>query len=311
MTLKTCVFTALGGSNLIWDVYIILSSGICLFHKSYHRSWIDESIISGFLTAFASFIKSFDAEEEIESVVMKNIKFVYSSYDELFFVICADKNEDDVILKRKLRTLRDSFLKLFSKEIKEWDGDISVFKKFEHVVDDIMKSHIKIALIGKDGVGKTSLLNLILGENIGKEYAPTMLVDIREYEFVIANVKILFWDIGGQERFRPLWEKLTKDADFIFFVFESTPKGVHEARELLHYVSKFINFAKIALIANKQDLPNALPPEKISEIIGMKVYGIVAIDPTYRDYILEILEDIVTKLSSKQAFHELQTEESL
>lgn len=292
---------------MIWDVYILMSSGICVFHKSYHKHWIDESIVSGFLTAFASFIKSFDSEEEIESVVMRNIKFVYSSYDELLFIICADKNEKDEPLKEKLKMLRDNFLNLFSKELKEWNGDISIFKRFEPIADDIMKSHVKIALIGKDGVGKTSLLNLITGENVeGKNYIPTMLIDIKNYELPTSNVKLILWDIGGQERFRPLWEKLTKDADIVLFVCESTPKGVYEARELFQQISGFLKPAKIILIANKQDLPNAISPEKISEIFGLKAHGLVAIDPNYRDYILEILENALRDLSSKQAFRELQ-----
>ncbi|MEM3466558.1 MAG: ADP-ribosylation factor-like protein [Candidatus Jordarchaeales archaeon] len=296
---------------MIWDIYVITSSGICLFHKSYHKQWIDESIISGFLTAFASFIKSFDSEEEIESVVMRNIKFVYSSYDELLFIICADKNERDELLKKKLKMLRDSFLSLFSKEIKKWDGDISVFKRFESIADDIMKSHIKIALIGKDGVGKTSLLNLIMGENVGGNYTPTMLIDIKEYEMPVFNVKLIFWDIGGQEKFRPFWEKLTKDADIILFVCESTPKGVYEARELFQQISKFLNPTKIILVANKQDLPNAIPPEKISEIFGIKAHGMVAVAPHYRQRILELLEDSLSDLTSKQAFRELQEKEEM
>jgi len=296
---------------LIWDIYVITSSGICLFHKSYHKQWIDESIISGFLTAFASFIKSFDSEEEIESVVMRNIKFVYSSYDELLFIICADKNERDELLKKKLKMLRDSFLSLFSKEIKKWDGDISVFKRFESIADDIMKSHVKIALIGKDGVGKTSLLNLIMGENVGGNYTPTMLIDIKEYEMPVFNVKLIFWDIGGQEKFRPFWEKLTKDADIILFVCESTPKGVYEARELFQQISKFLNPTKIILVANKQDLPNAIPPEKISEIFGIKAHGMVAVAPHYRQRILELLEDSLSDLTSKQAFRELQEKEEM
>lgn len=296
---------------MIWDIYVITSSGICLFHKSYHKQWIDESIISGFLIAFASFIKSFDSEEEIESVVMRNIKFVYSSYDELLFIICADKSEKDEFLKRKLKMLRDSFLNLFSKEMKEWDGEVSIFKRFEPVADDIIKSHIKIAIIGKDGVGKTSLLNLILGEKIGEEYTPTMLVDIREYELSVFNVKLIFWDIGGQDKFRPFWEKLTRDADIILFVCESTPKGLYEAREVFQQISGFLSYTKIVLIANKQDLPNAIPPEKVSEIFGIKAYGMVAVNPNYRQYILKILNDLLSDLTSKQAFREFQEKEEI
>lgn len=298
---------------MIWDIYIITSSGICLFHKSYHKQYVDESIISGFLTAFASFIKSFDSEEEIESVVMRNIKFVYSTYNDLLFVICADKSEKDDVLKKKLKALRDTFLDLFSKELKEWSGDVSVFRKFETFADEIMKSHIKIALVGKENVGKTSLISLITGENIGKDHPPTMLINIKEFDLPSLNIRLILWDLGGQERFRPFWERLTRDADIILFVCESTPRGVYEAKELFNQISDFLKPAKVILIANKQDLPNALPPEKISEILGLKAHGMVAIDPNYRGRILKILENAIIDLTSKQTFQAqiLQGRESI
>ena len=58
-------------------------------------------------------------------------------------------------------------------------------------------------------------------------------------------------------------------------------------------VTKAAPYAKLAVIANKQDLPNALKVEEIEEIMGQKTYPIVGNDPKSRDTMLRILADLL------------------
>ena len=84
------------------------------------------------------------------------------------------------------------------------------------------------------------------------------------------------WDVGGLERTRPLWRSYTRDTDLIFFVLDSADsERLDEAKLELQSVIKLTEKlgVPIIVIANKQDLPSAVPVEKISRQLGLNTAG--------------------------------------
>ena len=68
------------------------------------------------------------------------------------------------------------------------------------------------------------------------------------------------WDVGGQDKTRPLWRSYTRCTDAIIFVVDSSCEDrFEEARlELLKIAKLTERYAvPILLLANKQDLPQA------------------------------------------------------
>ena len=84
------------------------------------------------------------------------------------------------------------------------------------------------------------------------------------------------WDVGGLERTRPLWRSYTRQTDLIFFVLDSADsERLDEAKLELQSVIKLTEKlgVPIIVIANKQDLPSALPVEKLSSQLGINKTG--------------------------------------
>ena len=84
------------------------------------------------------------------------------------------------------------------------------------------------------------------------------------------------WDVGGLERTRPLWRSYTRQTDLIFFVLDSADtERLDEAKLELQSVIKLTEKlgVPIIVIANKQDLPSALPVEKLSCQLGINKTG--------------------------------------
>ena len=80
------------------------------------------------------------------------------------------------------------------------------------------------------------------------------------------------WDVGGLERTRPLWRSYTRNTDLIFFVLDSADsERLDEAKLELQSVIKLTEklSVPIIVIANKQDLPSAVPLDKISTQLGI------------------------------------------
>jgi len=80
------------------------------------------------------------------------------------------------------------------------------------------------------------------------------------------------WDVGGQDKVRPLWRSYTRTTDGILFVVDSSDvERLEEAKvELLRTArSPETHGVPIAVVANKNDLPGSRSAEEIRRQLGL------------------------------------------
>lgn len=131
------------------------------------------------------------------------------------------------------------------------------------------------AMIGLDSAGKTTVLYR-LKYNQYMNTAPTIGFNCEKFR--INGTAYTVWDVGGQDKLRPLWRSYTRCTDGIIFVLDSTKEDrMEEAKlELLKICKSSSNSSKnsghipILILANKQDLPTALDECKIEAALGLK-----------------------------------------
>ena len=146
----------------------------------------------------------------------------------------------------------------------------------------------KICFIGEGGVGKTSLLSLLQGREVEMERKPTIGLEIENSH--LNGKKCAIWDLGGQERFKLMWQDFLRGAGLTVLITDSTEDGVQKTREIYERFSNHIA-SKIIAIANKQDLPGALSAEDVEKKLGgIPTYGMGAIKAEFRQRMREILE---------------------
>ena len=78
--------------------------------------------------------------------------------------------------------------------------------------------------------------------------------------FSFLGTSFLVWDVGGQEKLRPLWRSYTRSTDGIVFVIDSSDtERLEEARMELHRTIRTPehHHVPVLILANKQDLPGA------------------------------------------------------
>lgn len=72
------------------------------------------------------------------------------------------------------------------------------------------------------------------------------------------NIQFTVWDVGGQDKIRPLWRHYFQNTQGIIFVVDSNDRDrIVEAREELQRMlnEDELRDALLLVFANKQDLP--------------------------------------------------------
>jgi len=135
------------------------------------------------------------------------------------------------------------------------------------------RKDVRIVMVGLDAAGKTTILNkLKLGENLMTMPTIGFNVDTVEYK----NLKLTMWDVGGQTRLRSLWHHYFANSDAVIFVVDSNDRDrITEAANELHQVlaHEALANASLLVIANKQDLPNAVSTSDIQERLKLRNLG--------------------------------------
>merc|ERR1711995_76193 len=127
------------------------------------------------------------------------------------------------------------------------------------------KKEMRILMVGLDAAGKTTILyKLKLGEIVTT--IPTIGFNVETVEY--KNISFTVWDVGGQDKIRPLWRHYYQNTQGVIFVVDSNDRDrVGEARDELHRMlnEDELTRAPVLVLANKQDMPNAMNEYEVSE----------------------------------------------
>ncbi|XP_057296678.1 ADP-ribosylation factor 4 [Hydractinia symbiolongicarpus] len=131
------------------------------------------------------------------------------------------------------------------------------------------KQSMRILMVGLDAAGKTTILyKLKLGEVVTT--IPTIGFNVETVEY--KNISFTVWDVGGQDKIRPLWRHYFTNTQGLIFVVDSNDK--ERLSEAAAELNKMVNEdelkdATILVFANKQDLPNALSVSEMTEKLDL------------------------------------------
>ena len=128
----------------------------------------------------------------------------------------------------------------------------------------------RILMLGLDAAGKTTILyKLKLNETVTT--IPTIGFNV-ETVSPTKNLTFTVWDVGGQDKIRPLWKHYFQGTEGLIYVVDSNdPSRMEESRTELYEVLKDLESEKIPILvlANKQDLPLALKVCAVTEKMGV------------------------------------------
>ena len=236
-------------------------------------------------------LKESDASDQVKYKPWFHENLMFLSREcgeEALLVVVASKRADESAVVKQINRcasiLRNA---LETRTMKEIRAD------YHSLMNPVIICRYVIALVGASGVGKTSLLHLLMGREPPSEHQPTIALNTEILDIRFANCELAIIDFAGQEKSRSLWD--FSNVDLVFLLTDSTLANIIESKKILSGIRKGNPEVPVVLIANKQDLPNALDPSAISKVMGDEAYNMVAIDLAYRQQLLGLLVTILCK----------------
>ncbi|VIO86627.1 Uncharacterized protein BM_BM6909 [Brugia malayi] len=132
------------------------------------------------------------------------------------------------------------------------------------------KEEMELTLVGLQNSGKTTFVNVIATGQFTEDMIPTVGFNMRK--ITKGNVTIKLWDIGGQPRFRSMWERYCRGVNAIIFMVDAADEDKLEAsrNELSQLLDKpQLDSIPVLVLANKKDLPGALDERQLIERMNL------------------------------------------
>ncbi|KAI5369749.1 Putative small GTP-binding protein [Septoria linicola] len=144
-------------------------------------------------------------------------------------------------------------------------------QKISKLMNQIFGSkEMRLLMLGLDAAGKTTILyKLKLDTDVTT--IPTVGFNVETVTY--KNTKFNVWDVGGQDKIRPLWRHYFSGTQGLIFVIDSNDRDrMEEARSELARIiqDREMKDALLLVFANKQDIPGAMRPKEVSDMLDLQ-----------------------------------------
>ncbi|KAA8492854.1 ADP-ribosylation factor-like protein 2 [Porphyridium purpureum] len=143
-------------------------------------------------------------------------------------------------------------------------GLLSIIRKVK-----AREQELRVLVLGLDDAGKTTVVKNLTGDDV-RTVSPTLGFEIRTLEHGASRIHL--WDVGGQKTIRAYWRNYFEQTDGLVWVVDSADRmRLDICRTELHTLLNEERMASAVLLvlANKQDLPGALSPDQIAQVLGL------------------------------------------
>ena len=173
----------------------------------------------------------------------------------------------------------------------------------------------KIVVLGRSGVGKTSIVRMLIDSVFEEQAISTNGVDYRSVEMEIdgAPVKLMIWDTAGQERYNAITKSYLRGSVGILIVFSlsdassfgDVQKFIDQAKATAHPHAAFL------LIGNKSDEieKRSVTEQQIQDFATTENIKYMQTSAKTSENISEVFKQLATEVYARVKRNEINLDE--
>lgn len=165
----------------------------------------------------------------------------------------------------------------------------------------------KLVFLGDSGVGKTSLVERYVYDSMTPDVGRTIgaILHVKVVEIEELTIKLICWDLGGQESFAALREQYCSNAAGAFLVVDWTrPETLANIDSWLKSLYASAGEVPVILVANKIDLEPVVTVEQLqglADVRGLRMIQTSASENQNVDLAFtELVREIQSRWKAKQ-----------
>jgi hypothetical protein len=121
------------------DVWILHKSGIVVFHRPFKES-VAPQLFGAMMSALNTFSEQL-SDGGLSNFELNNKRFTIIKRRDLLFVANSSKQFNQKKVNRELEKISKKFLKLYSKELENYQGRTGAFSQFVEKIEDALEDN--------------------------------------------------------------------------------------------------------------------------------------------------------------------------
>ena len=123
--------------KILQDVWILYESGIVVFHRPFKES-VSPQLFGAMMSALNTFSEQL-AEGGLSNFELNNKRFTLIKRSKLIFVANSSKQFNQKKVNRELEKISKKFLKLYSKDLENYQGRTGAYSQFKEKIEDALE----------------------------------------------------------------------------------------------------------------------------------------------------------------------------
>ncbi|UCD02203.1 MAG: hypothetical protein JSV23_04075 [Promethearchaeota archaeon] len=231
---------------MLRQIHIFLESEL-IFVKDYARALGNEEL-SNVKKIIKKYINMPMSGKTFQRPI-SNFQIFHRASGKLYFLFITDLIDTLQYIDEIMINTIEKFTELFPNPQKIRES-IQSNIEFNDFLDQLQKDlHSKIAIIGPEYAGKTTLYNMLKSgeEKIIMDFAKTSTLEIDGICFDL-------WDFQLRDNFSLLWSKFVRGSDLVILVFNLANYNLKMINHFLKLQILESGYSKLLMIGNKRDL---------------------------------------------------------